>query len=119
MAARQIDGVELIGVTLSVDRSCLQVTLRDQMGQSVRLSLPTGWLNKLLEVLPRQIEPSGVHELDSWSMERSDNGQDLVLTLRTAEGLSVSFATKPWQVEGMATIATYGSSGPMPVKTVH
>jgi hypothetical protein len=47
------------------------------------------------------------------------NGQDLVLTLRTPEGQSVSFAMKPWQVEGMATIAHYGNSGRAPGTTVH
>jgi hypothetical protein len=52
-------------------------------------------------------------------MDRIDNGQDLVLTLRTPEGQSVSFAMKPWQVEGMATIATYGTSGRTGVTTVH
>jgi hypothetical protein len=52
-------------------------------------------------------------------MDRAGNGQELVLTLRTPEGIAVSFTTKPWQLEGMATIATYGNAGPLPVKTVH
>ncbi|MGD0109823.1 MAG: hypothetical protein ABSC06_38240 [Rhodopila sp.] len=52
-------------------------------------------------------------------MDRIGNGQDLVLTLRTPEGQAVSFAMKPWQVEGMATIATYGNSGRRSEKTLH
>jgi hypothetical protein len=51
-------------------------------------------------------------------MDRVGNGQDLVLTLRTPEGQAVSFAMKPWQVEGMATIATYGNAARSPT-TVH
>jgi hypothetical protein len=43
-------------------------------------------------------------------MGLTENGQDLVLTLHTPEGLAISFALKPWRVEGMATIATYGGS---------
>jgi len=69
--------------------------------------------------MPRQIESGTVHTLDSWSMDRTRNRQDVILTLRTAGGLAISFATKRWQVEGMATIATYGNQASMPVKTIH
>jgi hypothetical protein len=39
--------------------------------------------------------------------------------LRTPEGAAISFTLKPWQVEGMATIANYGNAQrPLP-KTLH
>ena len=114
-----IDAAELIGVRLSPDRKRLRLTLRDEAGRTMSLSLPANWLNTLLNAMPRQVENGTVHSLDSWTMDRLGNGHDLILTLRTPEGQSVSFATKQWQVEGMATIATYGSMAPVPGETVH
>jgi hypothetical protein len=106
-----IDATELIGVFASPDGKRLRLKMRDQDGQTVSVMLPACWLNAILGALPRSPGPDTVHSVDSWSMDRL--GQDLVLTLRTPEGQAVSFAMKPWQVEGMATIATYGgrSSG--------
>ena len=115
----KLDANELINVQLSHDRQCLQLRLRDRTGRVVTLSLPANWLNALQNTVPRQVESGTVHRLDSWSMERVGNGQQLVLTLRTPEGIAVSFIAEPWQVEGMATIATYGSSELAPAKTVH
>jgi hypothetical protein len=51
----------------------------------------------MLSALPNHLAPKPY----SWV----SNGQHLVLTLRTP---AASFAMKPWQVQGMATIATYG-----------
>ncbi len=114
-----IEASELIGVRMSPDGKRLRLRVRDQTGQAVSFSLPTCWLNTLLNALPQSTSPSTVHPLDSWSMDRVGNGQQLVLTLRTPEGQAVSFAMKSWQVEGMATIATYGSSVQAPETTVH
>ena len=91
----------------------------NQSGQTVSFSFPACWLNTMLNAVPDRPRPDTVHPLDSWSMDRVGNGQDLVLTLRTPEGQAVSFAMKPWQVEGMATIATYGLSGRPAAHTVH
>ena len=52
-------------------------------------------------------------------MVLAENGQDLLLTLRTADGLAISFTTKPWQVEGMATIAAHGITRRTLAKSVH
>ena len=112
-----IEATELISVLVSTDGTRLRLRVRDQDGRTVSFSLPTRWFNSILNALPRASEPERVHPLDSWSMDRS--GQDLVLTLRTPEGQAVSFAMKPWQVEGMATIATYGSSGRTSGTTIH
>jgi hypothetical protein len=114
-----IEATELIGLRLSSDGKCLRLRLRDQNGNAVTLSLPAGWLNAMLNTMPVSSFTDTVHPLDSWSMNRVGNGQDLVLTLRTPEAQAVSFAMKRWQVEAMATIATYGSSGRTVATTVH
>lgn len=114
-----IDAVELISVRLSPDRKQLRLRVRDQMGRAVSLSLPTSWLDTLLNGLPRQVESGTLHSLDSWTLDCPGNGRDLIPTLRTPEGRTVSFVTKRWQVEGMATIAKYGSVDPGPSETVH
>lgn len=114
-----IDAAEFVSVRLSPDRNRLTLMLRDAMGQSISLTLPTACLNTVLTAMPQQINRGTLHSLDSWSMEPAENGQDVVLTLRTPDGLAISFAAKPWQVEGMATIATYGRGSRPSVKVVH
>jgi hypothetical protein len=115
----RIDASELTEARLSADGTRLHLTLYDQAGKKVPLSLPTCCMNTLITALPGHPDPGSVHRLDSWTMGTSENGQDLLLTLRTPEGTAISFTLKPWQVEGIATIATYGGlSRPMP-KIVH
>jgi hypothetical protein len=114
-----IEATELIGLRLSSNGKSLRLRLRDQNGSTVSVSLPVCWLNAMMNALPRSAGADTVHPLDSWSMDRAGNGQDLVLTLRTPEGQAISFAMKPWQVEGMATIATYGRSGRTSPTTLH
>jgi hypothetical protein len=114
-----IEATELYGVLVSSDGKHLRLRVRDQDGRTVTVSLPTCWLNAMLTAVPRSPGTNTVHPLDGWSMDRSGNGQDLVLTLRTPEGRAVSFAMKSWQVEGMATIATYGSPTRSPQTTIH
>ena len=114
-----IDTEQLTDVLVSADGTRLHLTMLDQAGQKVFLSLPTNCLNTVVTAMPGRADPGTIHKLDSWSMGVADNGQDLLLTLRTPEGMAISFTLKPWQVEGMATIATYGSSQrPLP-KTMH
>jgi hypothetical protein len=43
----------------------------------------------------------------------------MILTLRTPEGMAISFTVKPWQVQGMATVATYGSTREPPNRSIH
>jgi hypothetical protein len=45
--------------------------------------------------------------LASWSMQAAAGG-DLLLTLRTPDGEAFSFTVKPWQVQGIGTLATHG-----------
>jgi hypothetical protein len=115
----RIDAERLIDVRLSEDGTRLALNLLDRSRQPVSLSLPAGCLNALITAAPGTIENGTVHPLDSWTIGPAANGQDLVLTLRTPEGVAVRFAIKPWQVEGMATLATYGRSNRTVTKTVH
>jgi hypothetical protein len=115
----RIDATELLDVRLSSDRTRVVLKLRDQGGQSVSLSLPTACLNTVMTAMPQQIDAGTVHPLDTWTMQPGENDQVLVLTLRTPQGLAISFTTKPGQVEAMATIATYGRTLPRAAKTIH
>jgi hypothetical protein len=115
----RIDATELMDVRLTSDRTRLVLRLRDQAGRSISLSLPTACLNAVLTAMPQQIETGTVHALDTWTMGLAENGQDLVLTLRTPQGSAISFAAKPCQVEAMATIATYGRAAPPTARSVH
>jgi hypothetical protein len=115
----RIDVEQLTEVRLSPDGARMQLTLLDQAGEKVLLSLPTCCLNALVTAIPGQVDPGPVHKLDTWSMGVAENGRDLLLTLRTPESVAISFTLKPWQVEGMATIATYGSSRRTEPKTMH
>lgn len=114
----RIDATELDGVRLSPDGSRLILLLRDTAGQKVSLSLPVTSLNALLRAMPRAAPMGARHSLDAWSMAPVENGRDMILTLRTPEGLAVSFTIKPWQVQGMATVATFGQSDAPPPKSI-
>jgi hypothetical protein len=115
----KIDVIQVTEVRLSADGARVMLVMLDDAGQRISLSLPVTCLNAVLSVSPRHAEPGAVHKLDSWNMGVAENGQDLLLTLRTPEGLVISFTLKPWQVEGMATIATYGSSHRSQPKSLH
>ncbi len=115
----RIDATELLDVRVSPDRTRLVPRLRDHAGQSVSLSLPTACLNTLLTAMPQQGEIGTVHPLDTWTMEPTENGQDLVLTLRTPQGLAISFTAKAFQVEAMATVATHSRAHPPTAKSIH
>jgi hypothetical protein len=115
----KIDADELTEIRLSADGARVLMSLLDTEGRKVSLSLPASCLNAVMSVAPRHAEPGAIHKLDSWNMGAVENGQDLLLTLRTPEGLAISFTLKPWQVEGMATIATYGNAQRSLPKTMH
>src|SRR5580698_2891098 len=96
----RIDATQLAEVRLSDDATRVTMTLLDASGQKVLLSLPADCLNAVLLVVPRQAPPDVVHRLDNWCMGAAKNGQDLLVTLSTPEGVAISFTLKPWQVEG-------------------
>jgi hypothetical protein len=110
---------DLDGVRVSPDGTRLTLLLRDTAGQKFSLSLPMGCLNAVLAAAPQPAEPGNVHSVETWNMALAGNGQDMMLTLCTAEGMMISFAIKPWQVQGMATIATYGATREGTSRSVH
>src|ERR1700677_2956089 len=83
----KVDADQLTEVRLSADGARLIMDLLDSNGQKVSLSLPINCMNAMLSALPRHAKPGSVHKLDSWNMGVAENGQDLLLTLRTPEGL--------------------------------
>ncbi len=93
--------------------------LRDAAGQQISLSLPTSCLNSVLAAAPQLSQPDTVHSVDTWNMSLAENGADMALTLRTPEGMAVSFTIKRWQVQGMATVATYGATSEIISRSVH
>lgn len=101
-----IDAVELISVHPSGEGR-LKVRMRDRNGRTTTVGLPATWLDSLVTALPCPTCSGTAHALSSWSMEAATGGQ-LLLTLRTPEGMAFSFTIKPWQVAGMATLAGYG-----------
>ena len=115
----RIDAAELDGARLSPDGTRLTLLLRDAEGRKIALSLPTNCLNTVLTATPRTAEAGTVHPLDTWTMTPSGNGHDMILTLCTPEGTAISFTIKPWQVQGMATIATYGTPRQVAPRSVH
>ena len=82
----RIDATELDGVRLSPDGSRLVLSLRNSAGQKISLSLPVTSLNTVLTAMPRSAAMGTRHSLDAWSMAPA-NGHDMILTLRTPEGL--------------------------------
>jgi hypothetical protein len=58
-----------------------------------------GCLNAVITAMPQRVESDAMHPLDTWTMVVAENDQDLVLTLHAPDGRTVSFATKPYQVQ--------------------
>ncbi len=115
----RIDAIAVETVALSEDGVRLILRLRETTGRKLALSVPVSCLNALLWAMPRPAPMGARHALDSWSMAPAENGSDIVLTLRTPECLAVSFTLKPWQVQSMATIASFGTLHDVPPKSIH
>jgi hypothetical protein len=111
---------ELDGVRLSPDGSRLILLLRDTAGQKVSLSLPLSCVNAVLTAAPQPAEPAGAaHSVASWNMTPAENREDMILTFCTPEGVVTSFTIKSWQAQGMATVATYGTTRETVSRSVH
>jgi len=113
-----IDAVELVSVRPSGDGQRLTMRVRDSAGETRRMRLPAAWLDSLLTALPWARHGEEAHELSSWSMEAASDGA-LLLTLRTPAGEAFSFVVRPWQIAGMATLATYGGLGRPETTSLH
>jgi hypothetical protein len=119
MTERSRIDAELDGVRLSPDGSRLILLLRDAAGQKVSLSLPRSSACAVLTATPHPAEAGTVHSVDTWTMSLAENGQDMILTFGTPEGMVMSFIIKSWQAQGMATVATYGAARDSPSRWVH
>ena len=108
MTERSRIDADLDDVRLSPDGSRLILLLHDAAGQQVSLSLPTRCLSAVMTAAPRPSDPGTVHAVDTWNMAPAENGQDMILTFCTPEGVVASFTITSWQAQGMATVATYG-----------
>lgn len=119
MTDRSRIDAELDGVRLSPDASRLILLLRDAAGQKVSLSLPRSCLSTVVTAAPQPSDIGTVHAVDAWNMVLAENGQDMILTLCTPEGMVISFTIKSWQAQGMATVATYGATRSAASRSVH
>ncbi len=115
----RIDAAELDGVQLSPDGMRLILLLRDAAGQKVSLSLPRRCVSAVLTAAPRPTEAGPPHSVDAWNMSLAENGQDMILTFCTPEGMVMSFTIKSWQAQAMATVATYGTTRGNASHSVH
>jgi len=106
-----IDAVELISVRLMPGERRIRLHIRNQNSEPRTVTIPMQWLDAIVNASPAPPCEAEARRLASWHLERT-NGDDLLLTLRTPEGQAVTFTLKPWQLAGMATIATYGSADP-------
>ncbi|HVY15843.1 MAG TPA: hypothetical protein VHB27_11480 [Rhodopila sp.] len=113
-----IDAAELIDARPGGDGRSLTVKLRDRNGRTLRLTLPAQWLDHLVTAAPSSVGNGEAHPLSSWHMEAAGDGT-LLLVLRTPEGTAVNFTVKPWQIAGMATLATHGRLDRNETERVH
>jgi hypothetical protein len=113
-----IAATELLSVRVVDTDGSVRLRIRDREGKQLTVSLPAHWLDAIVTALPWPAASTEARPLASWSMDRV-GGEDLLLTLRTAEGQAVTFAMKPWHVAGMATIANYGNADPAPKGSIH
>ena len=114
-----IEAMELASVHIPLDGRRVRLRVRDQSGRTVRFTLPANWLSSMVNALPDLAATVWCIRSIAGGLNGRLTGQDLVLTLQTPEAKAVSFAMKRWQVEGMATIATYGNVAGTTQQTLH
>lgn len=107
-----VNAQELLRIETADDGRSVCLHLVDDAGRVVVLRLPSGIVRAVGEIVPRAPEPACLHLVDSWRLRPSDDGAALVLTLQTPDGCAAWYVMKPWQVEGIATVASH--SGPTP-----
>jgi hypothetical protein len=119
MTERSRIDAELDGVRLSPDGSRLILLLHDAAGKKVALSLPRSCVNAVLTATPHPTDAVAPHSVETWNMSAAENGRDMILTLCTPDGAVMSFTFKSWQAQGMATVATYGTTRDSPSRSIH
>lgn len=107
MKPTDIEAIELLSVCPMEDGHRVRLRVRGRDGGIQSLAIPANWLNDLVNAAPHPALDGAARPLASWSMQAATDG-DLLLTLRTAEGEAFSFTVKPWQAQGIGTLATHG-----------
>lgn len=102
-----IDAVELISVRPLGSGNRLRLRVRGRDGSIRSVAIPAKWLNDIVEAAPHPLLDGAALPVASWSMQATNEG-NLLLTLRTPEGQAFSFTVKPWQAQGIGTLASYG-----------
>jgi hypothetical protein len=109
-----IRGVQLTTFDVAPDGGSVAIHVTDDQGSPSTLVLPTECLNALMMTLPdivrrslqaRYGDPSMrvVYPVGSWSLERSAVPGNVIITLRTPDGFSVSFGLSPLELLRMWT----------------
>jgi hypothetical protein len=109
-----IRGVQLTTFDVAPDGESVAIHVTDDQGSPSTLVLPTECLNALMMTLPdivrrslqaRYGDPSMrvVYPVGSWSLERSAVPGNVIVTLRTPDGFSVSFGLSPLELLRMWT----------------
>jgi hypothetical protein len=119
MTERSRIDAELDGVRLSPDGSRLILLLHDAAGKKVSLSLPRSCVSAVLTATPHPADAGTLYSVETWDMSQAENGQDMILTFGTPEGMVMSFTIKSWQAQGLATVATYGTTRGSSNRSVH
>jgi hypothetical protein len=107
MKPPDIDAVELISVGPMEDGNRVKLRIRGRDGGVQSLAMPAKWLNDLVSAAPHPVLDGSARPVASWTMQPATEGE-LLLTLRTPEGETFSFTVKPWQMQGIGTLATHG-----------
>ncbi len=108
MPRRRIRLAEFVRAEPCADGEMLELTLLDQDGEALVLSLPLQCLGEVLAGLPAGADPPAgeARNVKSWRIEPAPTG--LLLVLLTSEGQSTAFHISRGQIAAMATLTEYG-----------
>lgn len=113
-----LDAAEILDVRLDIGRDRLRLRMRLDNARTCVVSVPCRALDAVVSALP--CPPCGCEAqgVASWEISHSST-EDILLTLRTPQGQAFVFAFKPWQMNGIATLARYGRLDAAPRGTQH
>jgi hypothetical protein len=111
MPRRRFGLAEFVRAEPCADGETLELTLLDQEGEVLVLSLPLPCLGELLAGLPAGADPPAgqARDVKSWRIEPAAMGLRLVLL--TADGQTAAFHISRGQIAAMATLTAYGGLG--------
>src|SRR5438034_11761521 len=109
-----IRGVQLTTFDLTPDGESVSIHVTDDQGSPTTLVLPSECLHALMMTLPEIVrrslqarfhDPSMrvVYPVGSWNIERSAVPGNVIITLGTPDGFSVSFGLSPLELLRMWT----------------